>query len=156
MIDFGNGWYYDFEKMNVEEVLRAKAFFELYYKGLDILPATITEERVFLTEMNEFNALASLLKKEGSYSYEDAKEYLKTLSGKEVWDKIEQAKQDFFSNTPIGQVVSTREFRKFIETLKVLPEGIANEVFRAMVDLTPELLMKFAESGSQKGLEQDT
>ncbi|MGB9772356.1 MAG: hypothetical protein ACPLX7_10350 [Candidatus Kapaibacteriota bacterium] len=149
-IDFGEGWFYDYEEMTVAEQLRAKTYWQLYLRGLEVFPVTPREEEIFLQEMNELKAVASLMKKGTEYTIDEAVEFLKREKGGEVIEKIERAKADFFGRPVLGQIVSMHEFRKFIEMLKLLPEEIRKSVFENLVSNLPEALQMLERNFSGK------
>lgn len=149
-IDFTDGWYYDYEEMTIYEQLRAKTYWQLFFRGLELMPSTLTEEQIFLQEMNEINAYASLLKKDEEYTFEEAKEYLKKVKGGEVATKLEEAKMDFFGKPIIGQIVSQFEFKNFIEILKKMPEFMQSEILNGMLHNVPEVLKMLGENYSRK------
>ncbi len=139
-IEFPDNWYYDFDEMTISEQLRAKTYWILYLRGLELMPSNPSEEAIFLLEANETRAVASLLKKDEPYTLDEAINLLHKLKGSTWITKIEEAKQDFFGRPTIGSAVSIYEFKNFLSLLEKMPGPLRDEMLKLLAEGVPEVL----------------
>ncbi len=120
-IDFGDGWFYDFEELTVKQIYSAQTLFVLYEKQIEVLPVNAKQEQVLMLQTQLYNAYAYLVQKEGeAWDFDKSYEFVTNLKGSEAVDKLEQVRTDFFGRMPFGSKLSTIWFENIMRTYKAI------------------------------------
>ncbi len=120
-IDFGGGWFYDFEELTVKQIYSAQTLFVLYEKQIEVLPVNTKQEQVLMLQTQLYNAYAYLIQKEGEpWDFDKSYEFVTNLKGSESVDKLEQVRTDFFGRMPFGSKLSTIWFESIMRTYKAI------------------------------------